>query len=130
MTYILLVNAQNSLFFEITVCCVKSKNGNLHYSFNVQNWYAFSVKYTNVPFKIQVFRFIYTKFVKMYAFSVKYQNNGKTVFKIRCFFFTVHPPFRFVRALTPTPPTGGSHTQPPPGLDCHPIASWFSGITG
>ena len=89
MAYILLVNAENSLYFEITVCSVKLKNGNLHYSFNIKNVYAFPVKYTNVPFKIQVFRFIYTKFVKIYAFSVKYQNNGKIVFKIRCFFYSV-----------------------------------------
>ena len=109
MAYILLVNAQNSLFFEITVCCVKSKNGNLHYSFNVQNWYAFSVKYTNVPFKIQVFRFIYTKFVKMYAFSVKYQNNGKTVFKIRCFLYSA-PPLPFCEGFDPhTPHWGIAH---------------------
>ena len=68
MTYILLVYAQNSLFFEITVC---------------------SVKYTNGPFKIQVFHFIHTKFVKIYTFSVKYQNNGKILLKIRCSFHGV-----------------------------------------
>ena len=37
----------------------------LHYSFNVTNGYAFSVGYTNVLFRIQVFRFIYRKFIKI-----------------------------------------------------------------
>ena len=39
----------------------------------------------NVPFKIQVFRSIYRKFVRNDKFSVKYQNNGKIVFKYGIF---------------------------------------------
>ena len=41
-----------------------------------------------MPFKIKVFRFIYSKFIIIYAFSVKYQNNGIIVFKVRCFFYS------------------------------------------
>ena len=50
-----------------------------------------------MPLKIQVFRFIYTKFVKIYEFSVKYQNNGKIIFEIRCFFYSAE--FQFIQKL-------------------------------
>ena len=67
MAYILHVNAQNLLFFFNGLLHKIEKTvmqHNLHYSFNVKKSYAFSVKYTNVPFEIQVFRFIHRKFVK------------------------------------------------------------------
>ena len=41
------------------------KNGKLRYSFNVKCVYAFAVKYTSVPFKIQVFRLINRTLVKI-----------------------------------------------------------------
>ena len=69
MAYILLVNAENSLYFEITVCSVKLKNGNLHYSFNVKNVYPFFVKYTNVSFKIQIFLFRFKKTINFREIS-------------------------------------------------------------
>ena len=56
--------AQNEQFFKITVCSLKLKNCNLHYSFNLTNSNTFSVTYANVPLKIQAFCIMYRKLVK------------------------------------------------------------------
>ena len=43
-----------------------------------------------MPFKIQVLRFIHRKIVEKYAFTVKYENNGKSFFKYGVF-YSVQP---------------------------------------